>query len=83
MIKFFSDEGQFGIEIMKRRNKDYDEDVLRRDQVSYWMKTVKFGRTAFSNMRRQEGRLMKLCLPSLLKYVPQILISGREGLPRP
>jgi hypothetical protein len=45
VIKFFTDEGMLGIEIISRLSKQYGENALSRMQVYFWISEIKRGRT--------------------------------------
>jgi hypothetical protein len=45
VIKFFSDEGMPGVQIVERLRQHYDEDALSPTQVYFWIKELKPRRT--------------------------------------
>jgi hypothetical protein len=45
VIKFLSDEGMPGVQIVERLRQHYGEDALSRKQVYFWINEVKRGRT--------------------------------------
>jgi hypothetical protein len=45
LVKFFSDEGMPGVQIVARHIQHYGEGALSRTQVYYWINKIKRGRT--------------------------------------
>jgi hypothetical protein len=50
VIKFFSDEGMPGIQIVERLRQHYGEGALSRTKVYFWMKEVGRGRMDFNTI---------------------------------
>jgi transposase len=44
VIKFFSDEGMSGVQIVQHLRQHYREDALSQTQVYFWINKVKRGR---------------------------------------
>jgi hypothetical protein len=85
IIKFFSDKGLFGIEIIRRLNEYYGEQNI--SLVIAWSllgsKRSNSETKTSSTSRHQEWNMMKLFLPALPKHISQIFISHLQRLPTP
>jgi hypothetical protein len=51
VIKFFSDEGIQGVQIVKRLRQHYGENALSRTQVYFWINEVKRGRMDLNTIK--------------------------------
>jgi hypothetical protein len=54
VMKFFSDEGMPGVQIVERLRKHYGEDALSRTQLYFWINEVKRRRTGLDIMASPE-----------------------------
>jgi hypothetical protein len=65
VIKFFSDEGMPGIQIVARLRQHYGEGALSRTQVYFWINEAKRGERILTLLQAPEESLTKI-LPLLL-----------------
>jgi hypothetical protein len=75
VIKFFSDQGMPGVQIVECLRQYYGEDALSRTQVYFWIKEVKRGERTLTPSQALEESPMKVSRPLSPASSMSILIS--------
>jgi hypothetical protein len=78
VIKFFSDEGMPGLQIVARLRQHYREGTLSRAQVYCWVNEVRRARTDLNTFATTGTRLMKV-LPLLLRASSMPILTFQPG----